>query len=112
MMLRAISGMKLLIESEAPAQTEIEPRPDGVYGWICVAACFNINCFKLWAAKNRLILFLYPLENDFNAKHGVVRRDHPAAQRLETGCHFLHLVATALLRAHASTSTPIFPSSF
>ena len=36
---------EFMIENEAPVQAEIEPPPDGGYGWICVAACFNINCF-------------------------------------------------------------------
>lgn len=34
------------VEDEAPVQLEIAPPPpDGSYGWVCVTACFNINCF-------------------------------------------------------------------
>lgn len=28
-----------------PAHTNAEHPPDGGYGWICLAACFSINCF-------------------------------------------------------------------
>ena len=28
-----------------PAHTDAEHPPDGGYGWICLIACFNINCF-------------------------------------------------------------------
>lgn len=28
-----------------PAHTVTEHPPDGGYGWICLAACFTINCF-------------------------------------------------------------------
>lgn len=30
---------------DPPTQTGPEPPPDGEYGWVCVAACFTINCF-------------------------------------------------------------------
>ncbi|KAF8859770.1 MFS general substrate transporter [Acephala macrosclerotiorum] len=48
---------------ETPAQVEIEPPPDGGYGWICVAACFNINCFT-WGVVSSYGIFLgYYLEH-------------------------------------------------
>jgi hypothetical protein len=28
-----------------PVHTATERPPDGGYGWVCLAACFNINCF-------------------------------------------------------------------
>ncbi|KFY03568.1 hypothetical protein V490_00131 [Pseudogymnoascus sp. VKM F-3557] len=34
-----------LAVNDFPAHTNAEHPPDGGYGWICVAACFNINCF-------------------------------------------------------------------
>jgi hypothetical protein len=30
---------------EIAITSQIEPPPDGRYGRVCVAACFNINCF-------------------------------------------------------------------
>lgn len=38
-----------LAERQTAIQSGIEPPPDGRYGWVCVAACFSINCFT-WGA--------------------------------------------------------------
>ena len=38
-----------------------EDPPDGGYGWVCVAACFMINCFT-WGivAVGRIPIFTWP----------------------------------------------------
>lgn len=37
--------------------TREETPPDGGYGWICVAACFTINCFT-WGTVSVIMRFL------------------------------------------------------
>lgn len=39
------SPLNELAVDDFPAHTDTEHPPDGGYGWICLAACFNINCF-------------------------------------------------------------------
>lgn len=42
--------------SEHDSANEEAP-PDGGYGWICVAACFTINCFT-WGTVSVVLRFL------------------------------------------------------
>lgn len=42
-----------LAGAEEPSPTVPAP-PDGGYGWVCVAACFTINCFTWGVVAVRL----------------------------------------------------------
>ncbi|KFY93537.1 hypothetical protein V500_03674 [Pseudogymnoascus sp. VKM F-4518 (FW-2643)] len=50
--------------NDIPAYTNAEYPPDGGYGWICVAACFNINCFTWGVVASYGVFLGYYLEND------------------------------------------------
>jgi hypothetical protein len=49
---------------DVPTQAHDEAPPDGGYGWICVAACFNINCFTWGVVASYGVFLEYYLEND------------------------------------------------
>ena len=52
------------VGNEVSAPPEIEPPPDGGYGWVCVAACFNINCFT-WGVVSvslRSTVSVFPIQ--------------------------------------------------
>lgn len=47
--------------------------PDGGYGWVCVAACFSINCFT-WGAVSVRYLSINRVNSDSAHVLIVIRR--------------------------------------
>ncbi|KAJ5597463.1 major facilitator superfamily domain-containing protein [Penicillium hordei] len=44
--------------------SNISPPPDGGYGWVCVAACFSINCFTWGAVSSYGVYLAHYLSNN------------------------------------------------
>ncbi|EPE29044.1 MFS general substrate transporter [Glarea lozoyensis ATCC 20868] len=64
-MARGMSNVSLRVEEDTENPPSAVPGPpDGGYGWVCVAACFTINCFT-WGVVSSYGVFLgYYLEKD------------------------------------------------
>ncbi|KIM95733.1 hypothetical protein OIDMADRAFT_133464 [Oidiodendron maius Zn] len=57
------SPLDLFAIADPPAHTDAEHPPDGGYGWICLIACFNINCFTWGVVASYGVFLGYYLES-------------------------------------------------
>ncbi|KIW28151.1 uncharacterized protein PV07_07833 [Cladophialophora immunda] len=55
---------QLRYEPETRNHDELEPPPDGGYGWVCLACCFAINCFTWGSVASYGVFLSYYLTVD------------------------------------------------